>query len=72
MEEFLLDCRPRRLAPKRVSWYAGNLRYFHDWLMAQGGADQLSSFTLQNAPLQPAFGRAHGAPGDLRQRRRRP
>lgn len=49
MEEFLLDCRSRRLAPKTVAWYQANLRYFRDWLAAHGYPDNLSAFTLANA-----------------------
>ena len=49
IEEFLVDCRSRRLAPKTVSWYQANLRYFLDWLLAHDGADTLQAFTLTNA-----------------------
>jgi len=48
-EEFLTDCRARRLSPKTVSWYASNLRYFREWLAAQGLGDDLAAYTLTNA-----------------------
>ena len=34
VDEFLLDCKSRRLAPKTVAWYGANLRYFLGWLAA--------------------------------------
>jgi site-specific recombinase XerD len=49
IEEFLVDCRSRRLSPKTVSWYQANLRYFLDWLLAHDRADALQAFTLTNA-----------------------
>ncbi len=49
VDEFLIDCRARRLSPKTVSWYAANLRYFLDWLAAQGIPDDLTAFTLAQA-----------------------
>ena len=49
MHEFLLDCRARRLSPKTTAWYAGNLRYFAEWLAGQGLDDDLAAFTLSNA-----------------------
>jgi len=49
VEEFVLDCRTRRLSPKTVSWYASNLRYYLEWLREQGLADDLSAFTLAHA-----------------------
>ena len=48
IEEFLVDCRSRRLASKTVTWYAANLRYFLDWLVAQGAGTDLAAFTLAN------------------------
>jgi len=48
IEEFLVDCRARRLSPKTIRWYADNLRYFTDWLAAQGESPRLSAFTLAN------------------------
>ncbi|MCC6629876.1 MAG: tyrosine-type recombinase/integrase [Chloroflexi bacterium] len=48
VEEFLLDCRTRRLSPKTVAWYAANLRYFLDWLAAEGQAADLAAVTLTN------------------------
>jgi integrase/recombinase XerD len=49
VDEFLLDCRARRLSPRTIAWYRGNLRYFLDWLAEQGAPDHLASFTLQQA-----------------------
>jgi site-specific recombinase XerD len=46
IEEFLVDCRARRLAPKTVGWYADNLRYFTEWLADQGLRPTLGSLTL--------------------------
>ncbi len=46
VDEFLLDCKSRRLAPKTVSWYGANLRYFLEWLAAEGQPDALAAFTL--------------------------
>jgi integrase/recombinase XerD len=48
VDEFLLDCKSRRLAPKTVSWYRANLRYFLEWLAARGQPDALAAFTLAN------------------------
>lgn len=36
IDEFLLDGRARRLAPKTLSSYAANLRYFLEWLRCNG------------------------------------
>ena len=52
VNEFLLDCRVRRLSPKTVSWYQANLRYFLEWLAEQGLGDDLAAFT-------PATGRRY-------------
>lgn len=49
VEEFLGDCRTRRLSGKTISWYDANLRYFLDWLRDNGLPDDLASFTLANA-----------------------
>lgn len=49
IEEFCVDCRTRRLSPKTVGWYASNLRYFLEWLRAQGLADDLAALTLPTA-----------------------
>lgn len=49
VEEFLLDCRSRRLSLKTVTWYQNNLRYFRDWLSAEGYPDRVSSLTLSHA-----------------------
>jgi len=49
IEEFVIDCRSRRLSPKTVSWYQANLRYFLDWLLAHDELDALHAFTLVNA-----------------------
>lgn len=49
IDEFVVDCRSRRLSPKTVSWYQANLGYFLDWLLAHDGADTLQAFTLTNA-----------------------
>ncbi len=46
VDEFLLDCRSRRLAAKTITWYGANLRYFLEWLQAEGLPDALGSFTL--------------------------
>jgi len=46
IDEFLIDCRSRRLAPKTIAWYGANLRYFREWLAREGHADGLASFTL--------------------------
>ena len=46
IEEFLVDCRARRLAPKTVRWYADNLRYFLAWLANQRDRPDLAAFTL--------------------------
>jgi site-specific recombinase XerD len=48
IEEFLVDCRARRLAPKTVGWYADNLRYFTEWLAQQSLRPTLGSLTLAN------------------------
>src|SRR5262245_40662439 len=48
-DEFLLDCRARRLSPRTIAWYRSNLRYFLDWLAGEGVPDRLASFTLQQA-----------------------
>ncbi|HET8627151.1 MAG TPA: tyrosine-type recombinase/integrase [Thermomicrobiales bacterium] len=48
IDEFLIDCRSRRLAPKTIAWYGANLRYFREWLAREGQADSLASFTLAN------------------------
>lgn len=48
-DEFLLDCRARRLSPRTITWYRGNLRYFLDGLAQEGAPDKLASFTLQHA-----------------------
>ncbi len=48
-DEFLLDCRARRLSPRTITWYRSNLRYFLDWLAGEGEPDRLASFTLQQA-----------------------
>jgi len=48
IEEFLLDGRARRLAPKTLSSYASNLGYFLEWLAREGLPDALASFTLAN------------------------
>ncbi len=48
IQEFLVDCRARRLSPKTIGWYADNLRYFTDWLAAQGDPPTLAAFTLTN------------------------
>ena len=46
VDEFLLDCRSRRLASKTIAWYGANLRYYLEWLAAEGLPDALASFTL--------------------------
>jgi hypothetical protein len=48
IEEFLLDGRARRLAPKTLSSYAANLGYFLEWLAPEALPDVLASFTLAN------------------------
>jgi site-specific recombinase XerD len=48
IEEFLLDGRSRRLARKTLACYAATLRYFLEWLAAEGQPDALASFTLAN------------------------
>ena len=52
IQEFLVDCRARRLSPKTIGWYADNLRYFLDWLAAQGDQPTLAAFTLCPGYLQ--------------------
>lgn len=48
IDEFLIDCRSRRLAAKTIAWYGSNLRYFQRWLADEGHADSQSSFILAN------------------------
>jgi site-specific recombinase XerD len=48
IEEFLVDCRSRRLSPRTLRWYEANLRYFTDWLTALGERPTLAAFTLAN------------------------
>jgi integrase/recombinase XerD len=48
IDEFLLDGRARRLAPKTLASYAANLRYFLEWLEREGQPDALAGFTLGN------------------------
>jgi site-specific recombinase XerD len=47
VDEFLLDRKSRRLAPKTISWYRTNLRYFLEWLAAEGQPDALAAFPGQ-------------------------
>jgi hypothetical protein len=49
IEEYLVDCRARRLAPKTIAGYRAFLGYFHSWLLAAGHPDGLRSFTLAHA-----------------------
>lgn len=49
VDEFLIDGRARRLAPKTIAWYAGHLRYFLDWTAAEGLAGDLAALTLATA-----------------------
>ena len=49
IEEYLIDCRARRLAPKTIAGYRAFLGYYRDWLLASGHPDGLRSFTLPNA-----------------------
>src|SRR2546423_14079850 len=49
IEEYLIDCRARRLAPKTIAAYRASLRYFLDYLLARGRTDALASFTLADA-----------------------
>ncbi len=48
IEEFLHDCRARRLAPKTVRGYESSLGYFAAFLLASATPDTLASFTLAN------------------------
>lgn len=48
-DEFLLDCRARRLSPRTIAWYEANLRYFREWLGEDGQDDDLRALTLSNA-----------------------
>ena len=49
IEEYLIDCRARRLAPRTIAGYRAFLGYFRDWLLAAGHPDDLRSLTLANA-----------------------
>lgn len=48
IDEFLIDRRSRRLAPKTIAWYGANLRYFREWLVREVHTDGLASFTVAN------------------------
>src|SRR5262245_48396984 len=50
IDEFLIDCRSRRLAPKAIAWYGSNLRFFREWRAREGHADGLATVSLANVP----------------------
>jgi site-specific recombinase XerD len=48
-DEFLLDCRSRRLSPRTIAWYEANLRYFREWLREEDLEDDLHALNLTSA-----------------------
>lgn len=49
VEEFIVDCKSRRLSPKTIAWYEANLGYFLAWLARHERGDTIAAFTLRNA-----------------------
>ena len=49
IEEYLIDCRARQLAPKTIAGYASFLGYFASFLQALDQPDTLGTFTLAHA-----------------------
>jgi len=49
IDEYILDCRARQLAPKTIAGYASFLQYFASYLGAIGQSDSIGAFTLAHA-----------------------